>query len=300
MAGLLLRVKTKMSLYAHRKTLDLLEGGYASVHRGRSHDFDDLRAYVPGDEVKDIDWKATARHGEPLVKRYVASRRHNLALLVDTGRNMAATAESGESKKDIAIMAAGALAYIATRHGDVVSMVVGDEGGTRDFPTGQKDEHLERLLRVIDERVNLDGQRSDVVGLLGSVARRLTTRSMLLIVTDDIRLDDDLLAIVKRLRARHEVLWLTIGDADLMRSAPVRSTGGRGDVYDVQEIAALPAYVRSNRHLAALFDEVAEENTATTEHELRLLGVTSHRIASQKDVVPGLFALLEKHRRAER
>jgi uncharacterized protein (DUF58 family) len=299
-AGLLLRVKTKMSIFAHRKTLDLLEGGYASVHRGRSHDFDDLRAYVPGDEVKDIDWKATARHGEPLVKRYVASRRHNLALVVDTGRNMAATAESGESKKDIAIMAAGALAYIATRHGDVVSMIVGDEGGTRDFPTGQKEEHLERLLRAVDDRVSLESPRSDVAALLENVARRLKTRSMLLIVTDDVRLGDDILGTVRRLRARHEVLWLTVGDADLMRPAQARTAGVRSDVYDVQEIAALPAYVRSNRRLAALFDEVATSNTETTEHELRLLGVTSHRIASQRDVVPGLFALLEKHRRAQR
>jgi uncharacterized protein (DUF58 family) len=310
MAGLLLRVKTKMSIYAHRKTLDLLEGGYASVHRGRSHDFDDLRAYVPGDEVKDIDWKATARHGEPLVKRYIASRRHNLSLVVDTGRNMAATAESGESKKDIAIMAAGALAFIASRHGDVVSLFVGDEGGVRDLPTGQKEEHLERLLRVVDDRVALDGPRSDVVGLLESVARRLTPRSMLLIVTDDLRLDEAALAVVKRLRARHELLWLTIGDADPLRtglrsgssakSVSHRSRSDRADVYDVQEIAALPAYVRSNRRLGALFDSVAEENALATENELRLLGVTSHRIPSQAEVVPGLFALLEKHRRAER
>ncbi|WP_286343872.1 DUF58 domain-containing protein [Frondihabitans sucicola] len=284
-----------MSIFAHRKTLDLLEGGYASVHRGRSHDFDDLRAYVPGDEVKDIDWKATARHGEPLVKRYIASRRHNLALLVDTGRNMAATAESGESKKDIAIMAAGALASIATQHGDVVSLIVGDEGGSRSYPSGQKDEHLERLLRVVDERIRLDAPRSDVLGLLDTVARQLTIRSLLLVVTDDVRLGDEHMRLLRRLRARHEVIWLTIGDADLMRQE-----GSRGPVYDVQEVAALPAYVRSNRALRGLFEEAAVQTVVDSERELRLLGITSHRIGSQADVVPGLFALLEKQRRAER
>lgn len=283
-----------MNIFAHRKTLDLLEGGYASVHRGRSHDFDDLRAYVPGDEVKDIDWKATARHGEPLVKRYIASRRHNLALLVDTGRNMAATAESGESKKDIAILAAGALASIATQHGDVVSLIVGDEGSSRTYPPGQKDEHLERLLRVIDERITLDAPRSDVPALLESVARHLTTRSLLLVVTDDVRLSDEIERLLRRLRARHEVIWLTIGDADLMRD------GARGSVYDVQEVAALPAYVRSNRALRGLFEQAAQQTVVDSEHELRLLGVTSHRIASQAEVVPGLFALLEKQRRAQR
>ncbi len=295
MAGLLLRVKTTMSIVAHRKTLDLLEGGYASIHRGRSHDFDDLRAYVPGDEVKDIDWKATARNGEPLVKRYIAARRHQLVLLVDTGRNMAATAESGESKKDIAILATGALAFIATQHGDVVSLTVGDEHGARSYPAGQKDEHLERLLRVVDDRVSLTSPRSDVRGLLDSVARGLRTRSMLLVVTDDLALDDDHLAILRRLRTKHEVLWLTIGDADLMRR-----TERSGEVYDVQEVAALPAYVRGNRRLAALFEEAAVQTAVDTEQTLSQLGIVSHRIASRADVVPGLLALLEKQRRAGR
>lgn len=295
MPGLLLRVKTKMSIFAHRRTLDLLEGGYASVHRGRSHDFDDLRAYVPGDEVKDIDWKATARQGEPLVKRYIAARRHNLVLLVDTGRNMAATAESGESKKDIAIMAAGALASIATQHGDQVALIVGDEGGTRRLPPGQRDEHLERLLRVVDQRIGLDAPRSDVAGLLETVARHLTIRSLLLVVTDDVRLTDEHMRLLRRLRARHEVIWLTIGDADLMRQSDSRST-----VYDVQEVAALPAYVRSNRALRGLFEQASTQTVVDSERELRQLGVTSHRIGSQADVVPGLFALLEKQRRAER
>src|SRR5688500_876572 len=103
------KVKTTMSIHAHRRTLELLDGEYASIHHGRSHDFDDLREYQPGDDVKDIDWKATARSHVPLIKRYIASRQHNLLLVVDSGRNMAATAESGETKRDIAILVAGVL-----------------------------------------------------------------------------------------------------------------------------------------------------------------------------------------------
>lgn len=116
-----------MGIHAHRKTIELLEGEYSSIHHGRSHDFDDLREYAPGDEVKDIDWKATARSTVPLIKRYIASRQHNIVFLVDTGRGMAAVAESGEPKKEIAIQAVGVLAYLATRHGDRVSMFTGDE-----------------------------------------------------------------------------------------------------------------------------------------------------------------------------
>ena len=295
MPSLLLRVRTSMSLFAHRRTLDLLEGGYASVHHGRSHDFDDLRAYVPGDEVKDIDWKATARHGEPLVKRYIASRRRHLVLVVDTGRNMAATAAGGESKKEIAIMAAGALGYIAAQHGDVVSLVAGDESGTRAWPAGSTEAHLEMLLRRVDDRVGLEAPRSDLHGVLSWVARGVRRRSMLLVVADDVVLDPRLESLVRRLRAQHEVLWLTVGDADLMS----RSRGS-GDVYDVQEMAGLPAYLRESPSLRAEFDSSSERRRDDAERQLQALGVSSQRLASRSDVVPGLFALMEKHRRAGR
>ena len=71
--ALLTKVKTRMAVHAHRKVRGLLDGAYASVQLGRSMDFFDLREYVPGDEVKDIDWKSSARRGELLVKRFVAA-----------------------------------------------------------------------------------------------------------------------------------------------------------------------------------------------------------------------------------
>ena len=55
----------------------MLEGEYASAFHGRSLDYDDLRAYVPGDEVRDIDWKATARLRMPMTKRFIASRKRS-------------------------------------------------------------------------------------------------------------------------------------------------------------------------------------------------------------------------------
>ena len=293
MASLLLRVRTKMSLFAHRRTLDLLEGGWASVHHGRSHDFDDLRAYVPGDEVKDIDWKATARHGEPLVKRYVASRRRSLVLVVDTGRNMAATAASGETKKEIAIMAAGALGYIASRHGDVVSLVAGDEGGTVALPAGATEAHLERLLRQVDRRVSLDAPRSDLQGVLDWVARGVRRRSILVVVTDDVVVDAELVRLLRRLRAQHEIVWVTVGDADLMTRS-----GHARDVYDVQEVTALPAYLRENAALRRAFDESSARRADDAGRQLQALGIISERLSSQAAVVPGLFTLMEKHRRA--
>ena len=64
MGSLLQKVQKKMTITAHRKVRTALEGEYASVFKGRSMDFDDLRPYVPNDDIKDVDWKATARSGQ--------------------------------------------------------------------------------------------------------------------------------------------------------------------------------------------------------------------------------------------
>ena len=77
-------------------TRGLLEGGrYALLHT-RSMEFDDLRPYVPGDDVRDIDWKASARSGGVLIKRFVSEKHHKILLVADAGRNMSALAPSGE------------------------------------------------------------------------------------------------------------------------------------------------------------------------------------------------------------
>src|SRR6478752_5916574 len=171
MASLLQRVKSKMAIFAHRKARGMLDGEYGSVFRGRSLDFDDLRAYVPGDDVRDIDWKASARHGSPLIKRYVAVRRQTVLLVTDTGRNMAAEARDGEPKKDIAVMALGVVGYLAQRHGDVVGLVCGDGLGTRSIPAKAGEAHLERLLREIDSATTLDSGPSRIETQLDHVAR---------------------------------------------------------------------------------------------------------------------------------
>ena len=118
MPSLVQQVKGRLSIHVRRRSLALLEGGYASIHKGRSMDFDDLREYAVGDDIRDIDWKASARHGSMLIKRYVAERHFSLIIVMPAGREMAATAAGGEPKRDIAVLAAGVLGWLAVRHGD--------------------------------------------------------------------------------------------------------------------------------------------------------------------------------------
>lgn len=309
MTTLLQRVKSKMFIFAHRKARGLLDGEYGSVFKGRSLDFDDLRAYVPGDEVRDIDWKASARHGSPLIRRYVASRQQDVLLVVDTGRNMAAEALSGEAKKDIAVLALGVLGSLALNHGDPVGLVAGNSGGIRSLPAKSGEAHLERLLRVADD-VGVDTAPSAPDALLEYVVRTFRRRMLLFVVADEGTLGPSAERLLKRLRAQHEILWLTIRDADLTApatsKAPGMSAGAEtpaaqapagGFLRDVANRAAVVPSVAVSADVAASYHRAQTERDAARAAILRRAGVTEGSVGAGTDVVRALFALLERHRR---
>ena len=79
-------------------TRGLLEGGRYALLHNRSLEFDDLRPYVRGDDVRDIDWKASARSGSVLIKRFVDEKHHKILLVADAGRNMTARRRAGRRK----------------------------------------------------------------------------------------------------------------------------------------------------------------------------------------------------------
>ncbi|MBX7444490.1 MULTISPECIES: DUF58 domain-containing protein [unclassified Arthrobacter] len=294
MASLLQRVKSKMAIFAHRKARGMLDGEYASVFRGRSLDFDDLRAYVPGDEVRDIDWKATARHGSPLIRRYVAVRRQTVLLVTDTGRNMAAQSRSGETKKDIAVLALGVLGYLAHRHGDAVGLVCGDASGTRTLPAKGGEAHLERLLRHIDSHTRLDAPPSSIDDQLDFLARIIKGRHLLFVVADEIPATAATAQILRRLRAQHEVLWLTIRDAEL---APAHLAPGT-ESYSVADSSLLVGEPALSDAVAAAYAHATALRDAGRKTMLRSAGITEGEVAGSHDVISALFALLERHRRA--
>jgi uncharacterized protein (DUF58 family) len=300
--SLLQRVKSKMSIFAHRKARGMLDGEYGSVFRGRSLDFDDLRAYVPGDEVRDIDWKASARHGSPLIKRYVAVRRQTLLLVTDTGRNMAAQSRDGETKKDIAVMALGVMGYLAHRHGDVVGLVSGDAHGSRTIPAKAGEAHLERLLQEVDSATGLDSGPSRLEEQLQHVARTVKGRNLLFVVTDELAADPGLEQVLRRLRAQHEVLWLTLRDAELAGAGPsaagTAAAGPAVDAYSVADASPLPRWIAESPAVAAAYATATAERDRSRHAMLRRVGICEGHVANTQSVMTELFALLERHRRA--
>ncbi|EWT01859.1 hypothetical protein N865_12485 [Intrasporangium oryzae NRRL B-24470] len=294
MATLLTRVKSKLFIASGRRSRSVLEGEYASVFHGRSLDYDDLRDYVPGDEVRDIDWKATARHRSPLVKRYVATRKQHVLLVVDTGRGMAAVSRGGEAKKEVAIAAAGLVAYLAQRHGDLVGLVQGTASSTVAHETRGSEAHLELLLRAIDTSTTLDGEQSDLTTQLDWIARTVRRRHVLLVVADDRDLDPAIDDLLRRLRVQHEILWVTVEDAD------PTAIGGDRLAYDVADGYTVPTSVRLDPSVREAYAAAVARRVAHTREVLDRRAIAHARLGTTDEVVPAVFGLLERHRRARR
>ncbi|NLT25425.1 MAG: DUF58 domain-containing protein [Microbacteriaceae bacterium] len=286
-------MKSRLHLRARRAATHLLDGQYASIHRGRSLDFTDLRDYVVGDEVADIDWKATARTGEPLVRRSAAERRHRVLFALDTGRDLAARSANGEPKRDIAVEAVGVLGWLALRHGDEVGLVLGDAEGLEQLPFRAGEAALERGLRRLHDRPRLDGPRSDLAEVLERVRRTVRHRTLLVVVADETEFDDRIAGLVSTLAAQHEVVWLELADADLGRAAAT----GR-PVYDVDGGWSLPAMLHGDRRLRAEADAAAAERRERMRAHFDRHAVSTARLGARDEVVGELLAMLKARRHA--
>jgi uncharacterized protein (DUF58 family) len=207
-------------------TRGLLDGGrYALLHT-RSLEFDELRPYVPGDDVRDIDWKASVRSSSVLVKRYVSEKHHQILLVADAGANMSATAPSGETKSDVAGNIFGAVGLITLGRADEIGMVFGDARGCVRMRQRRGETHIEGMLHRYDSHARDDPAASDIAAQLDYVTTHYRRRMVIVVVSDEPDPDARLAEVLARLAGRHDVMWAMIADA------PAADIGG-DDGYDV-------------------------------------------------------------------
>lgn len=292
---LLKRIKARLYLRSRRKATHLLDGHYASLHRGRSLDFDDLREYVPGDAVADIDWKATARASTPLIRRWADERRHRVMFIVDTGRNMAAQSLGDDLKRDIAVTVTGTLGYLAIRHGDEVGLIYGDASRVSQLPFRSSEAALERMLREVHGAVSLDAPLSSTQALLDRARSLLRHRSLVVVVTDEIAFTEELETSVVALAAQHELVWIEILDAD-----PTSHPRNDRHFFDVDGEWEMPVPLRDNERLRREFAQQFDDRRDHLREVLEHRGISVARIGRHEDAIPQLLGALKARQHARR
>ncbi len=131
-----------------RQVADVLAGQYVSVFKGRGIEFDEVRPYVPGDEVRTIDWKVTARLGAPYVKRFVEERQLTLMLMADISASQDFGTAS-RSKREAAAELCALLAFSATFNDDKVGLTLFHGGIEQYIPARKGQKHALRVVREV-------------------------------------------------------------------------------------------------------------------------------------------------------
>ena len=286
-------VRARIDLPTVRRATGLLDGRHRSVFSGHGQDFDDQVEYRPGDDVTDIDWKSSARAGIPIIRRFVRESNLAMVLAVDTGRNMAAAAPSGEPKAAVALLVADVVAYLARTRGDSVALVAGDAGRLTQVPGRHGTAHLEMLLRLLERDLTLTAPASDLGRVLDRVLTWFTRRSLVVVITDEARPEPAHEEALRRLRTRHEVIVVAV--ADLPATA-----AGAGAVLDVDGGEPLPAFLRVDPRLHEEAVATAARRRAAVAAVLRRRGIEHVSVNGTDEVVDRLVELLGRQRRARR
>jgi len=289
MSSLITQVKSRLFIHSSQKSLHALDGAYASLLHGRSLDFEDLRKYEYGDQVRDIDWRATARIGTPLVKRHRANRMHTVLFVVDTGRAMTALAHDEKPKKDLAVLATGALGILALRHGDDFSVVHGDADGIRRRAPGRSEGALEHALRTIDTAISTSSSPGDRDALLSYVARTIARRMIVVIITDEAPVTDETERLLRRLRVQHDVLWVTLRDAD-----PVLDHAAETVRADVLSSWSIPDFVHGDLDVLGELTAQTEADAATRDQLLDRLEISHTALDTQDDAIGDILRMLNR------
>lgn len=282
------KIKANITIYASKKTSNILDGTYKSIYKGKSMNFEDLRTYVVGDNVKDIDWKASARStGNLLIRQYIAEKKHNIMLLLDSGKKMLADTECGERKKDIAIMSAGIIAYLANKNGDYVGAAYNKDDDIQyfDFKSGLY--NIERILSNYESQIDKNNS-SDIEKILENINSNIKKRMIILVVTDLEGMNNISENTLKKVAIMHDIMLINVNDAFL--------TGSKA--YDVENSKYIPKLLFKDNKLHELEVKTREKLQLECKKKLEKYNIQSETIDSTKDIVTNIIKLLERHKYA--
>lgn len=283
-----LRVVKQVEIKARILADEALMGTYRSVFRGSGLDFEEVREYEPGDDVRSIDWNVTARMNVPYIKKYREERELNIYLAVDVSSS-AWFGTGSVSKRELAADVAALLAVTALHNNDRVGLVLFADGVREFIPPGQGRHHL---MHVIRELLFVEPRRSrtEIASVADYLANVTKKRNVVFVVSDF--LDVDFEAPLRALAHKHDVIALILNDP---REAELPAVGvialedaesGRVGYVDTSDPATRERFARTAR------DRRGQRLRAFSR-----MGVDRIELSTDRPYVPALLALFNARSR---
>ena len=247
-----------------RMVSDVLAGQYRSAFKGRGMEFEEVRPYLFGDDVRSIDWNVSARVGEPHVKVFREERELTVMLAVDLSGSLS-FGTRGELKRELVAEIAATLAFSAIRSNDRVGMLLFTDRIEAIVPPRKGARHVLRIVRDLLAFAP-QGRGTDIARALDELSATLSKRSVVCVVSDFLAPEgaapwEGALA---RLRRRHDVIPIIVGEARERELPDV----GIVDLEDL-ETGKVVAFDTSSRWVREGWGEVAAERTETRDRLFR-------------------------------
>jgi uncharacterized protein (DUF58 family) len=198
----------QIQIYTSRTVDASFAGQYESVFKGRGIQFDEVREYIPGDDIRTIDWNVTARTGKPYIKRYVEEREMTVIFAVD----LSASGEFGtvnKLKNELAAEFCSVLAFAAAKNNDKVGLLIFTDRIELYIPPKKGSKHV---LRVIRELLyfKMPKRQTDISLALDYIAKVARKRATIFLVSDF--LETDFKKSLSLLNKRHDVIAVPVRD----------------------------------------------------------------------------------------
>ncbi len=286
--GEILKKVRRIEIVTNRLVNEIVAGEYHSVFKGRGIEFDEVRTYVEGDDVRTIDWNVTARTGYPHVKRYVEERELTVLLAVDvSGSTMFGS--GSELKSELQTELAALLAFSAIKNNDRVGLLLFTERVEKFVPPKKGRRHV---LRVIRELLGFEpaGTGTDINAALEYLNRVLSRKCIIFLISDFIGEDfRQRLAITNQ---HHDLIAMVISDPREFELPPA----GILKIEDNETGESI--YVDSFDPVTReTFSRVAQEQQNHLFELFRSLGVDGVDITVGEDYLKPLIRLFRKRAR---
>ena len=277
----------RLRILSSRRVSSLFAGEYRSAFRGRGIEFEEVREYQPGDDIRAIDWNVTARSGRPFVKQFVEEREMTVMLLLDQSPSLDYLAPRG-AKSRVAAEICALLAFAAVRSNDRVGLLTFSDRIERYLPPAKGPRHAQRLIAEMQRPP--EGSGTDLAGALNTL-ERVQRRASILIIISDFLAADFRLPLIAAAR-RHDVVAVSLTDlldgqlpeVGLVRVADPET--GHRRLIDSRDARVRAAY---HRHASARQAELDQLFAAT--------GVEHVRIATDTPPVHALTSFFRGRQR---
>jgi uncharacterized protein (DUF58 family) len=204
----ILRKIRRLELRTRRLVESSFAGQYQSVFKGRGMNFEEVRPYTPGDEIRAIDWNVTARTGEPYIKKFTEEREMTVMIMLD----VSASGNFGsvrESKRELAAEVSAILAFSAIHNNDKVGLLLFSDRVELFIPPKKGRLHILRLIREM-LYFEPQGMGTDIAGALDYLNKVVTRRAFLFLISDFLAADFSLPLTISA--KRHDMVAMTVLD----------------------------------------------------------------------------------------